>query len=93
MGKKAYEHIQGNTTSLLDDALIRVHSSIVMAATAFCGGIRQGKEVWEQGGSVCGVRPKGGGGVDHPREVQQKRTQIQIFIPGGYSYPLTILTI
>ena len=25
-----------------------------------------------------GVRPQGGGGVDHPNEVQQKRTQIHM---------------
>ena len=35
------------------------------------------------------VRPQGGGGIDHPNKVQQKRTQIDFSDPRGYSYPLS----
>ena len=38
-----------------------------------------------------GVRPQGGGGVDHPTKVQQRKAQtVRDFFctPGGISYPL-----
>ena len=40
--------------------------------------------------AVCGdvVRPQGGGGVDHPTKVQQRRVQIEIlFTPWGTYHP------
>lgn len=36
-------------------------------------------------------RPQGGGGIDHPRKVQQKKAQTDIFSdPRGISYPSNV---
>ena len=57
------------------------------ALMPFCAPVMAGKEVW--GVMMVGVmvRPQGGGGIDHPKQVQQKNAQTHTLIlstPWGY---------
>ena len=65
------------------------------AVMPFCAPVMAGKEVW--GVMMVGVmvRPQGGGGIDHPKQVQQKNVQTDSHIlltPRGISYPFSIMT-
>ena len=63
------------------------------AVMSFCAPVMAGKEVW--GVMVVGVmvRPQGGGGVDHPKQVQQKNVQTDshILLTPGVLVTLSVL--
>ena len=82
-----YKTMQGCVRGSKEDALTRIPFIMMCACAAFCEALGDEKA----GGEVCAcrdvVRPQWGGGIDHPHEVQQKRTHTQIlYSPSLFSH-------
>ena len=86
-----YKTMQGCVRGSKGDAFTRIPFTMMCACAAFCEALGEEKA----GGEVCKaeddagkvVRPQGGGGIDHPHEVQQKRTHTQIlYSPSLFSH-------
>ena len=93
-----YNTMQGCERGGVMIALMHVPSIVMCALAGFCDPSRKG-----DGGRVVrlacgGMRPQGGGGHDHPSEVQQKRTHTQILLspsllPSFFLTPVAITTL
>ena len=65
------------------------------AVMPFSAPVMAGNEVWGVMPDGVMMRPQGGGGIDHPKQVQQKNAQTHSHIlstPWGISYPISIMT-